>query len=382
MTPLIQAPSVIPQLILSLCTVSIATCNELFENMTLFNGENKDTKIIGTDNGKNFYWKIDTGSAVTCMNINAFETAFGETKEKKLKEFKTDIFIRKRKCAHTVQIADESSENILGIDFLQKFRLHLDPNTKDVTFQSAPSRALFATKNFSIPPFATTLVQARTFQTIDNKLHYIADIGVPKQPLISGLSTLVSFDHQNQCTMPIQNCAPHEVHINSGDILGILSTEKYEPIPFNDDCLATICEQIYHRLPKVKKRAWTRKEIEERCHLGAPELYHSGYIDILVKHQAAISLDKYNLGLAKNFTHQIHLKDNQPIYRKQFNLPEAHTQFIEQSLDEWLKLGGVRQSTSDYNSPIFCVPKKQGQDYGLYKTSGCSTSTPTSTSTP
>ena len=63
--------------------MSIATCNKLFENMTLFNGDHKDTKIIGTVNRKNFYWKIDTGSAVTCMNINAFEAAFGKIKEKK-----------------------------------------------------------------------------------------------------------------------------------------------------------------------------------------------------------------------------------------------------------------------------------------------------------
>jgi Reverse transcriptase (RNA-dependent DNA polymerase)/RNase H-like domain found in reverse transcriptase len=172
---------------------------------------------------------------------------------------------------------------------------------------------------------------------------------------------LVSFDHRNQCTLQIQNCAPHEVNVCTGDILGILSSEEEEPIPFNDDSLATICEQIYQRLPKVKKKAWTRKEIEERCHLGAPEPYRSWYIDILVKHQAAISLDKYDLGLAKNFTHRIHLKDDQPIFRKQFNIPEAHTQFIEQSLDKWLKQGVVRQSNSNYNSPIFCVPKKQGQ---------------------
>jgi hypothetical protein len=97
MTPLIQAPSVIPQLILSLCTVSIATCNKLFENMTLFNGDQKDKKITGTVNGKNFYWKIDTGSAVTCMNINAFKTAFGETKNKEKRECKMDIFIKKQK---------------------------------------------------------------------------------------------------------------------------------------------------------------------------------------------------------------------------------------------------------------------------------------------
>jgi len=37
-------------------------------------------------------------------------------------------------------------------------------------------------------------------------------------------------------------------------------------------------------------------------------------------------MDKYDLGLAKDFTHRIHLRSNSP-----------------------------------YNSPIFCVPKKQGQ---------------------
>jgi hypothetical protein len=150
MTPLIQAPSVIPQIILSLCTMSIATCNKLFENMMLFNGDHQDTKIIGTVNGKNFYWKIDTGSAVTCMNINAFETAFGKTKEKNIKECKTDIFIRNRKCTHTVKIADESSENILGIDFLQKFRLHLDPKTNlsISTFQSTVRHQEFHDSSF------------------------------------------------------------------------------------------------------------------------------------------------------------------------------------------------------------------------------------------
>ncbi len=48
-------------------------------------------------------------------------------------------------------------------------------------------------------------------------------------------------------------------------------------------------------------------------------------------------------------------------FSKQFHLPEAHTQFIEQTLDKWLKMGVVRRSNSPYNSPIFCIPKKQGQ---------------------
>ncbi|MFN9908146.1 MAG: hypothetical protein ACK56F_18775, partial [bacterium] len=102
------------------------------------------------------------------------------------------------------------------------------------------------------------MVQARTFQNTDPQLHYIADIGAPKQPWLSGLSTLGSFDQRKQCPLPIQNCAPHEVSVSTGDILGILSTEKEDPIPFDDESLATICEQIHQRLPKIKTKAWTR----------------------------------------------------------------------------------------------------------------------------
>jgi len=92
------------------------------------------------------------------------------------------------------------------------------------------------------------------------------------------------------------------------------------------------------------------------------------YIDILYKHQQAISANKYDLGLVTNFKHKIHLKDNAPVDRKQFKIPEAHQNFIEQSLSAWLKLGVLKQANSLYNSPIFCVPKKQGQGHGLCKT--------------
>jgi hypothetical protein len=239
--------------------VSIATCNKLFENMMPFYGDNNNTKVLGTVNGKTFYWKKDTGSAVTCMNINSFKMAFGKKKERQ-EEYKTDIFIKKRKCSHTVQISDEFSENTLGINFLQKLQLHVDHKTQQIRFLPTPSKALFATRNFTPPPFATTLVQARTFQMINEKLNYIADIGVPKQPLISGPSTWVSFDNRKHCTIQLQNCVPHEVSLRTEEILGILDTETDTPVPFSDDILAAICEQIHQWLPKVKKRTWTRKE--------------------------------------------------------------------------------------------------------------------------
>jgi hypothetical protein len=140
-----------------------------------------------------------------------------------------------------------------------------------------------------------------------------------------------------------------------------MDAESDEPIPMEDSTISTILQNIDKKLPKVPKKQLTKSEITAKANLNVPNEFKQQYIDILHKHQQAISVNKYYLGLATNFKHKIHLKDDDPVYQKQFKIPEAHQNFIKQSLDEWLKLGVVKRANSLYNSPIFCVPKKQGQ---------------------
>ncbi len=132
-------------------------------------------------------------------------------------------------------------------------------------------------------------------------------------------------------------------------------------LPLDENTVASIISNIEEKFPKVQKKHFSRAEIEQKANLNVPQELKQKYVDILYKHQTAISMNKMDLGRAKNFTHKMHLKDNNPVYRKQFKIPEAHQTFIDTILDEWLKLGVVKQSNSLYNSPLFCVPKKQGQ---------------------
>jgi hypothetical protein len=85
-----------------------------------------------------------------------------------------------------------------------------------------------------------------------------------------------------------------------------------------------------------------------------------------------------DLGQAKHVTHKIYLKDNNRVYQKQFKIPEAHQNFIEAKLDEWLKLGVVKSCNFLYNSPLFCVPKNKVKVSELCKISVISTTTHTS----
>jgi hypothetical protein len=67
MEPLLQAPAVIPQLIMSLCAVTILTYNKLSEIMTPFHGGNKIRPRINVTTGKtNFNWLFNTGDMHEC----------------------------------------------------------------------------------------------------------------------------------------------------------------------------------------------------------------------------------------------------------------------------------------------------------------------------
>jgi hypothetical protein len=130
--------------------MSIATCNKLFENMMPFYGDKAKPRITGCTGGKTFSWVLDTGSAVTYMNKNAFEMALGITLEDG-DTYKIDLFIKRRKCVHTITVKDKFSENIIGLDFIQKHRLHYDDEKKQLNFLNTPSKASFSVKKTSIP---------------------------------------------------------------------------------------------------------------------------------------------------------------------------------------------------------------------------------------
>jgi hypothetical protein len=177
----------------------------------------------------------------------------------------------------------------------------------------------------------------------------------------------------------VENCAPYDMTLERDDILGEMETEQDELVPLTDDFISSICQDTHNFLPKVKRKRLSREEIRRRCHLQVPEEFHDQYLDVLCKHQDALSIDEYDLGLAKDFKPKIHLKTQDPVYQKQLKIPETHHQCIEQTLDEWLKLGVIKRSNSLYNSPIFCVLKKQ--DFELFRISGNSTRIPISTNT-
>jgi hypothetical protein len=96
------------------------------------------------------------------------------------------------------------------------------------------------------------------------------------------------------------------------------------------------------------------------CQLEVPKQQEADYRQLLAKHRGIFSLNKNEIGYCDTFFHKLFMKTEEPVYVKQFKIPEAHHRYLQDQVREWLRLGIIQPSQSRYNSPVFLVEKKDG----------------------
>jgi hypothetical protein len=172
------------------------------------------------------------------------------------------------------------------------------------------TNALYAVKEVTIPALSSMLVTTKYKGLTNETAQPIATIHAPQHPTISGMPAWITLDSYKNCKVIIDNCSPYDITIPRNDILGVLEFETDQCMPLNEDTIASIIAEIEQKFPKVLRKHFSRDEIAKKANINVPPEGKPKYIDILDKHQAAISMNKLDLGCAKNFTHKIHLKDN------------------------------------------------------------------------
>ncbi len=158
------------------------------------------------------------------------------------------------------------------------------------------TNALYAVKETTIPALSSMVISTKFKGNVHHSAKPIATIHAPQNPTISGMPTWVSVDKYRNCKMVIDNCAPYEIVIARNEVLGILEFKPDDCIPMTENSIAAIIFDIQQKFPKVPKKQFTRAEIKQRANLQVPNEYKKRYIDILFKHQNAISVDKFDLG--------------------------------------------------------------------------------------
>jgi hypothetical protein len=256
---------------------------------------------------------------------------------------------------------------ILGINFIQLHQLWYCPKNCSFAWEGQPNWGTGHLKVCSattIPPLSVTYVKVAVqteCRAPPGKGNLcLANVASSQHPLTTGGPYLVSPDTLGQVTVAIKNCAPVDLELSQNDFIGTLENiTGCETRELNPAYLQAVAREQNNK-PTAKITPAKRQFIEKTVHLQVPEQFCKQYLKVILKNHKAVSENKFDLGRTDTLIHEIALKTSEPIYVKQFKIPDVHRQEVNRHVLEWLKLGVIQPAHSRYNSPIFAVMKKDG----------------------
>ena len=373
-------------MIVKMCTWRIA------ENTSLANRLNKRVNrphiTVKTIQGPTSTWLFDTGADVTVMAMREFRkipiekrpikkpptmkiSSASSDSLKIVGVYELPITVMNKTVNHNVIVVNNLNSNaIMGIDLIEKLGLVYKARKKTFVFEEEEPQLKQATMEVIsaefIPAFTQMPIRMATSTKGGNRpatnLNCMATIMSNDFPQLSGGPGWVVPNHAGQVTMVVQNCSPVDLHIPRGTKMGVVENIHHEKIRPMDG--KKIVEQINARkpdnvLPKPLSPV-EQKEFLSKLNLNVPEDERKLYEQVILANHDVFSKTKDDLGRANNFKHKIFTKTDEPVFQKQYPIPEMHREYLEKQVQEWLKLGIVQPSTSRYNSPMFLVPKKDG----------------------
>ena len=261
-------------------------------------------------------------------------------------------------------ICNLNEEGIIGIDFISDQGLTYDPGSREFRWQDEPWRHGYLTsrKKTAVPALSAVFMDARVYTDQHTPLHQnaiiVSNICSPNHALLTGGPDMYDVSDLGITTIKVINCSPFDIVLEKEEQIGIFENlQNRQVLPLDDEVIFSslnALRSLKEPTPQIKHF------IKENLKLFVPSQYKNSFMQLIEKHHDVFSKDKSDLGNSQTLQHDITLKTKEPIYVKQFKIPEAHQTVVEEHLKEWLKLGIVEPCRSKYNSPLFVVPKKDG----------------------
>ena len=252
-----------------------------------------------------------------------------------------------------------STDFIAGSDFIDRFGISL--NAKKRRLECEENLEVVSIHGQRLEPFEVQLVECK-LKPHRGKMpkHIVVESPLePGSPLLVPPGLVRDVSEGGTFSIPVWNWSA--TPLDTREVCSVVAAARpaEKAVPLN--------ELVVGELPMPPLTAVTeekKKYLLKHMDVGkqvTPETKKK-LEDLILKYHKAFGAHKYDLGRTQTYTHQLRLKnpDQQPIFQRQFRLPDEHQKAAIKEVEEMLKLGVLRPSSSQWNSSIFLVPKGSG----------------------
>ena len=281
------------------------------------------------------------------------------------------LTVNAKTISWTVLIIDQLAEPcIIGSDFMTNNNISINFGARKIYFNDDMLESL-STK--IITPVH------RTFVPENHHVKFKCNISCPENVMLTPGSLVITkrgeimegifmeeaitkVMRNNRIFVVVTNMNPYPVFLKPTQSVGeVTDTSTIKVLPVDEARISSfgISEQTGHILPPTQEKLQYLKE-NFNCPMDHSPEVRAKYEQLILQNHDVFAKDKYDLGFSDKVSHKINMKTPQPVYVKQFRIPDAYEEVILAHVAEWQKQSVIEECSSRYNSPVFCVPKKDG----------------------
>ena len=258
-------------------------------------------------------------------------------------------------------IENLDNEVIIAADFMKQKDISLRMRDGKIIFQDTqPVRQINSVYKTMVPENHHVKIQCQI--STENNVHIRpGSLTITKRKeILPGVyleEVLTKVLNRNRIFVVITNSNPHQICIKPSLNLGETTDTEATIIPVDEAKISS-----FNTTTGPQPQCSTEKREYLRTNLQCPEDPHlrEQYERLILDNHDVFAKDKYDIGFSDAVSHKIHMKNNKPIFIKQFRIPDAHQDVILDHINEWQNKQVIEECSSPYNSPVFCVPKKSG----------------------
>ena len=283
--------------------------------------------------------------------------------------FEFPITVLGRSLVHRFYvIVGLSSEVILGVDFIDNHGMSYDAITKTPYFDERKcweNASILAHQSTILKANSSSCVRVKAFSApgcpvVGRPTACISEVTCSQLPVL-GEDGLINIDQDGLSSIILDNPMDVDVEFRRGTFLG--SVSKVDVSTCSEVKLDLSAPPLTSApsssIPEPEKAAYLRDAVlKKMTHL--PDHIKDDYVSLILRNHDVFSRDKHDLGRTHVMEHSVTLKDDEPVYRKQFRIPHSHRSVLVDHLNNWLRLKVVSPSKSTYNSPIFVSQRNVG----------------------